>query len=373
MKGERTYYSKMRFYIVGLLLVAVVLLLMLFLSRHKEGQVAAARKLLDQQIKAGPRVPVATALLSPGERKVQLTGEAHPYASVTLFAKVSGYLKEIRVDKGDRVKEGEVLAVIESPELDRQYDAAVADARNKRAIAERYKVLLKSDSISRQDAETAEATARIAEATEAQLKVQKGYEVLSAPFSATVTARFADPGALVQDATTSQTATLPLVSLSQTARLRIYVYLDQRNAAFVRKGDAAEVIDPARPEVRLTAMVNRISGELDDKTRTMLVELDLDNRRGTILPGGFVQVVLKLSSPPFVQIPAEALLMRGEKALAAVVGDGNRVTFRPLTIAESDGKTVRLSSGLSRGERVILNPGWGITEGAVVQPLQSQH
>ncbi|HEY6837465.1 MAG TPA: biotin/lipoyl-binding protein, partial [Geobacteraceae bacterium] len=228
-------------YAVGCLILVVAGVLLFVLVAARRTEVERERQSLAATVKAGPRVPVIVATRSPGERTVVLTGETRPYAAVTLFAKVSGYLKEIRVDKGDRVKRGEVLAVIESAELDSQYDAAVADARNKRVIAERYKGLLPSEAIARQDAENAEAAARVAEATAASLKTLKEYEVLRAPFDATVTARFADPGALVQNATTSQTATLPVVALSETDRLRAYVYLDQRNAAYVKVGDRAEV------------------------------------------------------------------------------------------------------------------------------------
>ncbi len=369
MSEARPEQAQKWLYLAGVVVVVIAVLLVLLLIVGRRREVAKERKDLVAEVKAGPRVPVVTATLAPAERSVELTGEARSYASVTLFAKVSGYLREIRVDKGDRVAEGQVLAVIESPEIDSLYDAAVADARNKRTVAERYKALLPGDAVARQDAENAEATALVAEATAAGLKAQKEYEILRAPFPATVTARFADPGALVQNATTSQTATLPVVSLSRNDRLRVYVYLDQRNAAFVKVGDQAVVADAARPGVRLPARVNRMSGEIDLKSRTLLTELDLDNRAGKILAGSFVQVTLKLTTPPYIQVPVEALLMRGEKAFVGVVGSDNRVTFRPVTIADSDGKTVRMGSGLGAGERVVLNPGTGIVEGEVVQPL----
>ena len=363
-KGKALYLAG------GLVLIAAAVLLVVLLGTRRT-EVERERQSLNATVKAGPRVPVTVATRAPDERTVVLTGETRPYAAVTLFAKVSGYLKEIRVDKGDRVKRGEVLAVIESAELDSQYDAAMADARNKRVIAERYKGLLPSEAIARQDAENAEAAARVAEATAASLKTLKEYEVLRAPFDATVTARFADPGALVQNATTSQTATLPVVSLSETDRLRVYVYLDQRNAAYVRVGDRAEVADAARPDARVSTRVSRLSGEIDPKSRTLLVEIDLANRRGLLIAGGFVQVTLRIKAPGFVQVPADALLVRGEKTYVGVVGSDNRVAFRPVTVADSDGTMARLSAGVAAGERLILNPGTGIVEGETIQPLGS--
>ena len=318
---------------------------------------------------SGQRVRVVSATRSQGIRTVTLVGEARPFAAVTLYAKVSGYLKEIRVDKGDHVRAGQLLAVIESPELDKQYEAAIVDAQNKRKDAVRAKTLVEKKYISLQDADHAEADARVAEANAEALRTQKNYEILRAPFDSTVTARFADPGALVQSAINAQTTALPLVALSQTNKLRVYVYLDQRDASFVHLGDHAEIYDSARPEARLPAVVSRVSGELDPKTRTLLTELDLDNKQGLILAGSFVQVSLALRTTPLVEIPADALLPKNETALVAVVSDDNKASFRTVSVADSDGKMVRLTSGLSEGELVILNPGFGISEGMHVEPV----
>jgi RND family efflux transporter MFP subunit len=365
--NESGFTSRKRLFWAGGLVVLVLILLgVLFGSRRIRVQKdLRARR---AEVAAGPRVPVAVAHRSPGQQRVVLSGEARPFAEVTLYAKVSGYLREISVDKGDRVGRGQLLAVLESPELDRQYDADKADARTKRLFAGRERSLLKDGVIAQQDYDNAEAAAETAEATAESLKSQKGYEIIRAPFSGTVTARFVDPGALLQSATTNQTAAQPVVTLSRTDLLRIYIYLDQKNAAFVKKGDRAEIADAARPEVHLPASVTRISGELDLKSRTLLVELDLDNREGKVLAGGFVQVSLTLKTPPRIQVPAEALLLKGDKTYVGVVGSDNRVRFREVSVADSDGKMVRISAGLAEGDRAVLNPGSGINEGQLVQP-----
>jgi RND family efflux transporter MFP subunit len=362
-KGTRRLYAAG----IGLIVLALVLVLVLFGSR-RAALVAETR---DRQaaIKAGPEVRVVTAKRSSGERMMKLTGEARPYATVTLFAKVSGYLKEIPVDKGDRVKAGQILATIESPELDQQYESALVEAQDKRRDADREKILVEKNLVSQQDADHAEAAARQAEENARALKTQKEYTVLRAPFTGTVTARFADPGALMQSAATSQTAALPLVTLSRTDKLRVYIYLDQKDAALVRVGNQAEISDASRPEVKLAASITRISGELDPKTRTLLAELDVDNRQGLLLAGSFVLVSLKINTTPAVEIPADALLMKGEKAFVAVIESGNTVKFRPVVPADSDGKAVRISSGLKEGEQVVLNPGFGISENEHVQPV----
>ena len=356
------------FLIGGILIIAALVISGILVKKQKNYLVRETHE-RGAAAGAGLRVRVLSATRSQGIRTVTLVGEARPFAAVTLYAKVSGYLKEIRVDKGDNVKAGQLIAVIESPELDRQYEAAIADAQNKRKDAERAKALVDKKLISLQDADHAEADARVAEANAEALRTQKNYEVLRAPFNSTVTARFADPGALVQSATTAQTSALPVVALSQTNRLRVYVYLDQRDATFVRVGDRAEINDSARPEVRLPAVVSRVSGELDPKTRTLLTELDLDNKEGGILAGSSVQVSLTLKTTPLVEIPVEALLSKDEIALVAVVSGDNNVSFRKVSVADSDGKMVRLISGLSEGELVILNPGFGISEGMHVDPV----
>lgn len=371
MNREDHFRGKRILFVSGVIIIILALALIAILSEKRKTYLRKEMEARTAIAKAGLGVRVVSAKRSSGLRSVTLVGEARPYATVTLYAKVSGYLKEIRVDKGDRVETGQILAVIESPELDRQYEAALVDARNKRTDAERFKSLVKKGFVSQQDADNAETTARVAEANAEALRTQKGYEILRAPFRATVTARFADPGALVQNAVNAQTTALPVVTLSRTDKLRAYVYLDQRDAVFVRVGDRAEISDPARPEVRLPAAVTRMSGELDPKTRTLLTELDLENKPEVILAGSFVQVSLKLRTTPFIEIPAEALLMKDERGLVGIITEGNRVSFRRVVVAESDGKVVRLRSGLEEGERVVLNPGFGISEGQHVQPVTS--
>lgn len=369
MNKEPEHSGKRAVIISGLILIIIALAALFFISERKKALLGGETKKMDDAVRAGVSVRVVSATRSAGVRTTTLTGEARPYVTVTLYAKVSGYLKEIRVDKGDRVKEGQVIAVIESPELDRQFDAALADARNKRIDAERFKTLVKKGYVSQQDADNSETAAMVAEANAESLREQKGYETLRAPFSATVTARFADPGALMQSAATSQTNALPLVTLSKTDRLRIYVYLDQRDASFVHLGDRADIFDPSRPGVMLSSAVSRMSGELDPRTRTLLTELDLDNAEGMIIACSFVRVSLSLRTTSYVEVPADAILPKGDKTLVAVVAAGNKVNFRQVTTAESDGKSVRIQSGLEEGETVVLNPGFGIAEGSQVQPV----
>ena len=162
---------------------------------------------------------------------------------------------------------------------------------------------------------------------------------------------------------------MPLVTISQTDHLRISVYLDQKDASFVRVGNHAVISDSSRPDIKLAASITRTSGQLDPKTRTLLAELDVDNKQGLLMSGSFVLVSLKLKTAPAVEIPASALLMKGEQAFVAVISSGEKVKFRPVIIADSDGKTVRLSSGLEEGEQIVLNPGFGISDNEQIQPV----
>ena len=367
-KDIRASQGARRLFITGVVIIALSAVAVVVLFMNRKISLANEAKARVAAVSAGTSVRVVSAHRSPGERTVTLTGEALPYAMVTLYAKVSGYLKEIRVDKGDRVAAGDVIAIIEAVELDRQYDSAAVDAEDKRRDAVRENTLVAKNLIAQQDADHAEAAARESEANALALKTQKDYETLSAPFAGTVTARFADPGALLQSAANSQTTALPLVTLSRTDKLRVYIYLDQKDAAYVRIGDRAEISDASRPEVVLpAASITRISGQLDQVTRTLLAELDVDNKQGLLLAGSFVRVQLKFKTTPSVEIPAEALLMKGDKAYVAVVTEGNKVHFRPVVVADSDGKTVRIGSGVLEGEQLVLNPGFDITDGAQVQ------
>jgi len=360
-----------RFFFIGIvtLLVSVTVLIgMVVRQRQEMGREISGRA---QSLREGPRVNVIAATRGAATRTVSYVGEGRPYTTVTMYAKVSGYLRTIQVDKGDKVTEGQLLAVIESPELDRQYDAAVADAKSKLADMERARGLLETGAVSLQSFQQTEASARVAQETAASLQAQKDYELMRAPFTGHVTARFADPGALLQAATSSETTALPVVTVSQIDRLRVFIYPDQRTAAWIRVGDPAEVADSTRPNVKVSASISRISGQLDARTRTMLIEIDVDNREGRILAGSFVQVTLSIQVEPYIQIPVEALVMRGDKASVAVLGPDNRVNFRPVTIYDSDAKKVHIASGVDEGEKLIVHLGQSVQEGQVVQPVEA--
>jgi RND family efflux transporter MFP subunit len=323
------------------------------------------------ELAAGSRVRVAVAVLSAPARSVVLTGELKPYESVTLYAKVSGYLNEVSADKGDHVVKDQILGVIESPETDRQYDAAKADADNKSRIAERYKPLLEKKLVSQQEADQAFSDADIASSRLGQLKVMKEYEQLRAPFDGVVAARYADPGALVQNAETGSTGALPVFTVSKTDRLRVTFYVDQKDAPYVRKGTPVRVSLSERPEVGVNAFVTRTAGSLDDRSRTMLAEVELDNRDGRFVAGGFAQVALDVKAAPQLEIPVEGVVTRDNKTMAPVIV-GGRVSYRAVVLGDNDGRMVRVVSGLNPGDQVGLNLGNSVNDGDAVAVVPAE-
>lgn len=315
----------------------------------------------------GAVVKTTTVELSPTVRRLTLLGEARPFAEVTLYAKVSGYLKSVVVDRGDHVRQGELLATIESPETDRAVSAARAEYDQRRVTADRVAKLLAQQFVSPQEADQARADAAVAHERLAALEEQQAYESLRAPLDGTVTTRYADPGALVQSAATSQTNALPVLTVSETDRLRVFVYLDQGDAADVRPGTHAMLTSQDHPDVSVPASVTRLSGVLDAKTRKMVAELDVNNSDGRIVPGGFVQVLLDIPSPARPQATAEALVVRGTGTYVGLVDSTAHVHLIPVTVASNDGKTVTFRSGVKPGQRIAVSLGGTVPDGALVQ------
>ncbi len=360
----------------GIVVLLVAVGLILFLSTWREKSIQSDTKSRTDASVLGPRVQVAHVTLAPPEHAIILEGDARPYSSVTLYAKLSGYLKRITVDKGDRVSEGQVVAIIESPETDRQYLAALADSKNKAKIAARNRQLLTQQLVSAQQSEQSDADEEVSKETLAGLEQLKSYETIRAPFSGTVTARYADPGALLQNAANSQSSSLPIIALAQLNRLRIDVYLDQRYATFVHVGDSAEVMLAEKPGFVLNARVTRYTGALDPATRMLLVELEVPNSSAggaQIVAGSTVQVKLNIVKPSGLTIPSSALIVRsgpkGTKYFVPIVDAANRAIFHEVKIGENDGDVVQILSGLTGGERLALNLGETLADSSHVQPI----
>ena len=311
---------------------------------------------------AGPTVKVTKATFSKGGRTFTLIGEVRPFQSVTLYAKTSGYMEKIMVDKGDRVTKGQLIATIIAPEIDQEYYAVLADLDNKKRILKRDESLLEKKFISQQEKEQSETAVTMAQARLKSITDQREYRTLRAPFDGTVTARYADPGALLQNASNASSGALPVVMVSQLDKVRIYVYVEQKDASYLKEGFPVEISLFENPTGKIPAQVTRISGELDPKTRMMLTEIDLDNLKNQIIPGSFVQVTLESPGIPRLQIPREALVIKEGKYFVATIVDG-KIHFMPIKIGENTGEKITVLEGITEAEILVLNIGDSQEEG----------
>jgi RND family efflux transporter MFP subunit len=328
---------------------------------HAESKERTERKeALDQ----GPLVDVGEVKTAPPVRDVTVPGEVHALVESTIYAKVSGYLKLIHVDKGDHVKKNEVLGIIEAPEVEAQASAQRADLAVKRLTEARDQMLLKTGLTSQQDLDQAAANVNISEASLRQLETLSGYQVIRAPFDGVVTARYADPGALLQAATQS-VAALPLVSVANIDRVRVQAFLAQAEALFVHEGDHVSVWAQEKPDAKAEATVTRMSKELDPKSRTMLTEIEIDNTKTGFYPGSVVRVRMAIAMPEAVSIASDAIAFSGGKYQVALVRS-DHVHFMDVEVLDTNGSETRVR-GVKPGDVVIRHPSDDIIEGVKVR------
>ena len=351
---------------VVLVLAAVAGTAVLFVREHR----ANARQVeqLHRDLDRGPVVRVARVKLAPAEHVVSLPAEVRADRRAVLYAKVSGYVKRVLVDRGDRVKEGQQLAVLESPDLEAQVAAAQAEVMLRQQQLQRA-LRLVGRSMSQNEREQAEESVKVAQSALDRARVQKGYDTLRAPFDGTVVARYADPGALLPAATGSTSSAQPLLEIAQLDRLRVALQLGQDDAARVRAGDSVSLeIDPGKPP--LVARISRLAQSLDARTRTMLCEIDLPSPPAGLYPGAFVQATITLHGEPRPLVPAEALVAQGGQIFVAMVQDGH-VKLQRVRVGNDDGATVEVLEGLHGGEYVALNLGTDVADGSPVRAQET--
>lgn len=339
---------------------------------------AAASRAAD----ADPVIGVAPVVRETLGRDVTMQAEFKPYQEVDLHAKVAGYLKTMRVDIGDRVKAGDLLAVLEVPEL--QGDLTKAEATAKRAEANyreshanftRLQAVNKAQSnlVSQQDLDAAEAkdaagAAAIAEARSDMEKFRtlESYTRITAPFDGVITKRFADAGALIQAGISSSTQAMPLVRLSQNNRLRLVVPVSMSAAASVKVGDPVEMnIGSSR---RMNGKVARLSGRIATETRTMLAEVDVPNDDLQLIPGMYVAVTLKVDRREQVlTIPVESV-SGAKHPTVYVVGQGQQLEEREVRLGVETPTRFEVLSGLREGELVMVGNRAQVRIGQKVSP-----
>jgi RND family efflux transporter MFP subunit len=355
-------------------LVAVVVLLGLTAGLVLARSVRINRQTdeLEHQIAMGPRVLVAPVIHAPRSRTIEIPATMHGYVETPVYAKIAGYLKSIRVDKGDRVAAGQVIAILDTPELDHQ----VANARASYGIAlltyQRDEALRRDDAVAQQVADEARASMAEAKATLDQLAAMQAYKVIRAPFTGVITARYVDQGALVPQVTTPSAASTPIVAMATMSPLRIYASAPQSVAPFIRNGDAATITVTEYPERTFKGVVARHPEALTSDTRTMLVEVDLSNEDRTLYPGMYATLVLDVATPAGVpMVPDDALVFRGGKPYVPVVRGGH-LRLAAVTLGYDNGVNVEITEGVSDQDMVALNVGQAATDGEPVQPVTAQ-
>jgi len=353
----------------SVVLVALALIGVIALALARRGREASESRRLSAAVARGVPVQVGQAELSPADQVLSLPGEVRGWAQTTLYAKVAGYVREIPVDKGTRVNKGDLIARLESPETDQAVLAARADLELKRQLLQRTAALRPEGVVSQQELDNATAALHVSEATLQQTLAQQAYEIIRAPFSGVITARYVDVGALVPAGTGSTQTVQPVVDLSDLDRLRVQVYVGQADAARLRPGDPVSLVTDSDPAHPIDVVVSRLSLGLDPRSRTMLVEIDVDNRPVRLFPGQFVRATLRLKGARLPQVPSDSLAWRGDKLFVAVVEEG-RVHLRPVQAGDDDGTRVTVLSGLQGGETVVQNPSAELQDGDAVQVVQ---
>jgi RND family efflux transporter MFP subunit len=310
-----------------------------------------------------------------------LPGNVQAFLDTPIYARTNGYLKKWYADIGAHVKSGQLLAEIDTPEVDDQLRAARADLANANAnyalaksTADRWSEMLKSKSVSKQETDekvgdmlAKKATLDAARFNVARLEKTQSFQKVYAPFDGMVTARNVDVGALI-DAGSAGGPAKELFHVAQADRLRVYVNVPQAYAQQVRAQQTAFLTLTETPSRHYPGTVARTAGAVDQQQRTMLVEVDVDNRDGDLLPGAYAQVhfALGAGAAPFT-VPGNALLFRPDGVKVATVDAQRKVKLLPVSLGTDFGTRVAIASGLHGDEQVILNPQDSIVDGAPVR------
>jgi len=318
-----------------------------------------------------------------GAEEIELPGNMQPFVDTPIWARSSGYLKQWYADIGAHVKRGQLLAEIEAPELDQQLQQALAQLSTDQAnlklaqiTAERYSHLFTTDSVSKQDVDNAvqAAAARTAEVTSAQANVSRleqlvAYEKVYAPFDGVITVRNVDVGALVN--ADANTAGKELFHLASNTTLRVYVNVPEIYSHAAKPGVTANLSLSEFPGRQFHGVVVRNAKAIDINSRTLLVEVDVRNPTGELLPGSYASVHLKLpSKTEAVTVPTNTLLFRSEGLRVALVRKG-RVELAPVTLGRDYGDKVEVVYGLDPQDAVIVNPNDSIVSGEQVRTANS--
>jgi RND family efflux transporter MFP subunit len=367
--------KKIRRYALILLVVAIALGVWGEVSR------VLARAALGKETaeSAVPTVTTVAAERSALGEELVLPGAVQAFVEAPIYARTSGYLRSWNTDIGTVVTKGQLLAEIETPEVDQQLSQARADlatARANEALANstntRWQTLLATESVSKQDAEeksgdsaAKKAAADSAAANVARLHDLESFKRVVAPFSGVITARNTDIGALIN---AGQSAGSELFRIADTHKLRIYVRVPETFAAVTRPGLEAELRFAEQANRTFAAKTVRTSNALDPVLRTLQVELELDNAKGEIFPGAYAEVHFKLpASAETLRLPANTVLFRAAGLQVATLDGDQRVQLKNIVQGRDFGNTIEVLSGLEPNDTVVLNPPDSIANGVQVR------
>lgn len=357
-------------------IVALALVVWGIFSRHQ------AMAALNQQAQTASVTNVLAAKPNIGASTEDLTlpGNIQAYSDAPIYARTSGYMKRWYVDIGTTVKAGQLLAEIDTPEVEQQVDQGKADLRNAEAnnqlaqsTAERWKGLVATNSVSKQDADVkiSDAASKLAALGSARANLKRlnelqGFRRIVAPFDGVITARNTDIGQLI-DAGSSTGTARELFHIAAIDKLRIFVQVPQSFAGTMKPGLEADLVVTERPGQHYPAKVVRTADAIDPTTRTLLVELAYDNSKRDLLAGGYTAVHFKVETPAGVlRLPANALLFQSAGMVTAVIGTDNKVTLTPITMGHDFGKEVEVLSGIGADQTVVINPPDSLTTGQLV-------
>ncbi|HVA95927.1 MAG TPA: efflux RND transporter periplasmic adaptor subunit [Candidatus Dormibacteraeota bacterium] len=350
----------------------VVFLLFGALGAYAILQRKSERTVLAQQTEqiSVPYVAVIHATPIPSDSQMVLPGALKAYVDSPIYARTNGYLKKWYRDIGSHVKRGEILAEIDTPEVDEQLSQARAELATAQAnvtlsriTATRYEGLLKTDSVSQQDVDNAkgdlaakQAMLQSAQANVKRLEDLESFKRVYAPFSGIITQRNVDPGTLI-NAGNGGSATKEMFDLAQIDPIRAFVAVPQSFSPSIHIGAKACLTLSEIAGRNFCGKIVRTANTIDPSTRTLLTEVDVPNRNGTLLPGAYAQVHFDVKLPGMrLSLPVNAILFRPEGTVVAVVKSDNRLAMKKITIGRDFGKTVEVLEGIDTTDRIVINP-----------------
>jgi RND family efflux transporter MFP subunit len=360
-------------------IVALVVLLLLALGAARTVVSRISNK---NELQAGANernkqyVKTTVARSNEAGQTLALPGTLQGFVQSPIYARAGGYVKRWTKDIGSRVAKGELLAEIETPEIDQQLSQAIAARQQAsssldlaRSTAVRWEALRKKDAVSQQEVDerrsaSAQANANLAaaEANVQRLNQLQNFKRVIAPTDGVITRRNVDTGDLI-DAGAAGGLTRALFVVTQTDPLRLYVNVPQTYAQLIRTGQAVVVTQAELRGQKFQGQVARTAASIDATSRSMQVEISLPNGSGTLLPGAFVQVALPLAASSGFSIPNNALVIRGEGVKVAVVNAQGKVHLKPIQLGRNYGEKVEVLDGLANGDRLVLNPSDSLSEG----------